>query len=78
MRKFIAGAAAAAMVVGSSVAQAAPVAFEDVRSASPVGESEQAVRTTHFVLGGLAFAILFFILWQINEDGENKNLPTSP
>ena len=38
MRKLFMGAAIAAMVAGSSVAQAAPIA--DVRSNSPVAEAE--------------------------------------
>ena len=39
MRKLIFGAAAATMVVGSTVAHAAPVA--DARVASPVAEGEE-------------------------------------
>lgn len=77
MRKLILGAAAAAMIVGSSVAQAAPVA----RNAAPVADSEGLAGTggTHLLLGALALGILIFILIQINnQDAQDENFPHSP
>jgi hypothetical protein len=78
MRKFIVGAAAAAMVAGSSVAQAAPVAapVEDVRAVSVV-EGED-LRGSALWLGLLAAVLLGFVLWQINDNDGEDNLPTSP
>lgn len=74
MRKLMMGAAAAAMLVGSSVAQAAPVA--NARTASPVADNEQLAGGTLwlFLLGA---GLLAFILFQINED-DDDNLPHSP
>lgn len=79
MRKFIVGAAAAAMVAGSSVAQAAPVAIDSARSSS-IGEAEElnGAGGTHLLLGLLAAGLLAVILWQVNEDGEDVDLPVSP
>ena len=74
MRKVITGAAAAAMLVGSTMAQAAPAV--DARTASPVAESEQAAGGALW-LGLLGAALLAFILFQINDDN-NDSLPTSP
>jgi len=77
MRKFILGAAAAAMITGSSIAQAAPVA----RDAAPVAEADQlaGAASTHLILGALALGLLVFILFQINDqDGEDLDLPHSP
>ena len=76
MRKLMAGAAAAAMVAGSSVAQAAPVAIEPVRAGSPVAEAE-GLGGSALWLGLLAAGLLAFVLWQINDD-EDDELPTSP
>ena len=77
MRKLIFGAAAAAMIAGSSVAQAAPMD----RAAAPVSASEQlgGEGSAPLLLGLLAAGLLVFILFQINEqDGEDVDLPTSP
>lgn len=75
MRKLILGAAAAAMITGSSIAQAAPVA----REAAPASTSEELAGGSHLVLGLLAAGLLVFILFQINDqDGEDVDLPTSP
>jgi len=77
MRKLILGAAAAAMITGSSIAQAAPVA----RDAAPVSEADQLAGAggTHLLLGALALGLLIFILIQINDqDGEDVSLPHSP
>jgi hypothetical protein len=77
MRKFIMGAAAAAMVAGSSVAQAAPIA--DVRSAPAVeGESLRGTGGTHLLLGLFAAVLLGFVLWQINDNDADDNFPVSP
>jgi len=76
MRKLILGAAAAAMIAGSSVAQAATVN----RAAVPVSDAEElAGGGGTIVLGVLAAALLVFILFQVNDqDGEDIDLPTSP
>jgi hypothetical protein len=74
MRKFFMGAAVAAMVAGSSVAQAAPIA--DARSGSPVSEAE-GLRGPHLWLGLLAAILLGLVIWQINDNG-GDDLPTSP
>lgn len=76
MRKLILGAAAAAMIAGSAVAQAAPVS----RAAVPVSDSEAlGGGAAPVVLGVLAAALLVFILVQVNDqDGEDVDLPTSP
>ena len=77
MRKFIVGAAAAAMVLGSSVAQAAPVAapVDDIRAASVAGADD--LRSTLW-LGLLAAVLLGLVIWQINDNDQEDNLPTSP
>ena len=79
MRKFIVGAAAAAMVAGSSIAQAAPVELGDVRTGSSVAEADELSGTggTHLMLGLLAAILLGFVLWQIN-DNDDVDLPRSP
>lgn len=78
MRNVIMGAAAAAMLAGSSVAQAAPVAIESARASSSVsGEELRGSNGTHLLLGALALGILIFVLFQIN-DNEDEDLPTSP
>ena len=74
MRKLFMGAAVAAMVAGSSVAQAAPIA--DARSGSPVSEAE-GLRSQHLWLGVLAAVLLGLVLWQIHDD-DGEDLPTSP
>ncbi len=74
MRKLIFGAAAATMVVGSTVAHAAPVA--DARVASPVAESEELAGPALW-LGLLAAGLLVFVLFQINDE-ESDDLPVSP
>ncbi len=72
MRKFIVGAAAAALVASGTVAQAAPVA----RTATPVDQSEGLFGGTIF-LGLLGAIVLGLIIWQISEDND-EDLPTSP
>jgi ammonia channel protein AmtB len=72
MRKFIVGAAAAALVASGTVAQAAPVA----RTAAPVEDSE-GMFGTPALLGILGAIVLGLIVWQINEDNDD-DLPTSP
>jgi len=77
MRKFFMGAAAAAMIAGSSVAQAAPVA--DVRSDAAIeGESLSGTGGTHLLLGLLAAVLLGIALWQINDNDADDNFPFSP
>jgi len=77
MRKFIVGAAAAAMLAGSTAAQAAPVAIEDARTGSAVTEAESLAGATLW-LALLAAGLLGFVLWQINDNDEEDNFPTSP
>ena len=76
MRKLFLGAAAAAMIAGSSVAQAAPVD----RAAAPVPASERLGEGGATIwLGLLAAALLVVALIQINDqDSEDIDLPTSP
>ena len=77
MRNVIMGAAAAAMLAGSSVAQAAPVAIESPRAGTSVtGEELRGKSGTHLLLGALALGILIFILFQINDD-EDDQVPIS-
>ena len=80
MRKYILGAAAAAMVAGSSIAQAAPVAIEDARASSAVSETDglRGKAGTHLILGVVALILLGFVLSQIMEDDDVDGLPTSP
>lgn len=79
MRKFIVGAAAAAMVAGSTIAQAAPIAapVADARVASVVGEAE-GLRGNVLWLGLLAAVLLGFVLWQINDNDPDDGFPVSP
>jgi hypothetical protein len=72
MRKFIVSAAAAAMVLGSTVAQAAPVA----RSGSDVAGEELGSPTIW--LGVLGLGLLVFVLFAINDNDGEDDLPTSP
>ena len=76
MRKVLMGAAAAAMVAGSSVAQAAPVA--DVRSDSPVAEAEGIAGDPAIWLGLLDAILLALALIGINGNDNGEGLPTSP
>lgn len=76
MRKLIMGAAAAAMVAGSSVAQAAPIA--DVRSGSPAAEADDLTGNSTIWLAVLAAILLALALWGINNNDEGEGLPTSP
>ena len=77
MRKFIMGAAVAAMVAGSSVAQAAPVA--SARAGAPVAQSEEiGGNSTHLLLGLLAAALLALALFGINDNDLDDNFPVSP
>ena len=75
MRKLFMGAAIAAMVAGSSVAQAAPIA--DARSGAPVAEAEGLQGSTLW-LGLLAAVLLGLVLWQINDNDSDDNFPVSP
>ena len=75
MRKFIMGAAVAAMVAGSSVAQAAPMA--DVRSDAQVAGAEDLAGSAWW-LGILAAALLALALFGINDDDADDNFPVSP
>jgi len=76
MRKFIVSAAAAAMVLGSTVAQAAPVAIDNARSGSDV--TGEALESSHLWLGLLGLGMLIFVLFAINDNDGEDDLPTSP
>ena len=78
MRKVIVGAAAAAMVLGSTVAQAAPVSapISDARVGTTV-EGESLGGSTVW-LGLLAAALLGLVIWQINDNDADDNFPVSP
>ena len=82
MRKFIVGAAAAAMVAGGSMAQAAPVGIEDARAGSAVSEADdlRGKNGTHLVLGLLAAIIVGFVVWQVMQGPDDNSglLPRSP
>jgi hypothetical protein len=75
MRKVIMGAAATAMLVGSTVAHAAtPVA--NARTGASVTKSD-ALHGGELWLAILAAGLLAFVLFQINND-DNETLPHSP
>jgi len=76
MRKLFMGAAIAAMVAGSSVAQAAPIA--DARSGAAVAEAEELGSGPHLWLGLLAAVLLGVVLWQINDNDADDDFPVSP
>jgi hypothetical protein len=76
MRKVLMGAAAAAMIAGSSVAQAAPVA--DIRSPAPVAEADEVGGGAGLWIGVLAAILLALALIAINEDDNPDGIPTSP
>ncbi len=76
MRKYIVSAAAAAMVLGSTVAQAAPVAIDNARSGSDV-TGENAIGSSIWI-GLLAAGLLIFVLFEINNNDEEEGLPHSP
>jgi hypothetical protein len=77
MRKFIVSAAAAAMVMGSTVAQAAPAAIDARSGASITGEAMEG-GGPEIWLGILGLGILVFILFAINDNDAEDGLPTSP
>ena len=72
MRKFIVSAAAAAMVLGSTVAQAAPVA----RTSSDVAGEE--LGSPAVWIGVLGLGLLIFVLFAINDNDGEDDLPHSP
>ncbi len=76
MRKFIVSAAAAAMVMGSTVAQAAPVAVDNARSGSDVTGEE--LGSPELWIGLLGLGLLVFVLFAINDNDAEDDLPTSP
>ncbi len=74
MRRILMGAAAAAMVAGSTIAQAAPVS--NVRTGAPVADADELAGPALW-LGLLAAGLLVFVLFQINDE-ESDELPVSP
>ena len=71
IRKALVALAAAGMVLGSTAAAAAPVAVDDVRAASPVGESEKL----SFYAYGLAFIIILGVILIIASDSDESISP---
>ena len=71
IRKALVALASAGMVLGSTAAAAAPVAVDDVRAASPVGESEQL----SFYGYALAFLILLGVILVIASDSDEAVSP---
>jgi hypothetical protein len=68
MHKLILSAAAAALIAGGTVAQAAPV-----RTAAPVENSENlggALGGAHALLGLLGAIALGLVIWQIADDDD--------
>ena len=79
MRKFIVSAAAAAMVLGSTVAQAAPVAIDSARTGSSLtGEQIAGENSAHIWLGLLGLGLLILVLFGINDNDGDEDLPHSP
>ena len=78
MRKFIVSAAAAAMVLGSTVAQAAPVAIDSARTGSSVTGEEMGGGSPHIWLGVLGLGLLILVLFGINDNDGDEDLPHSP
>lgn len=77
MRKFIVSAAAAAMVLGSTVAQAAPVAVDNARTGSDVS-GEAFAESPELWIGAFGLILLIFVLFAINDNDGEDGLPTSP
>lgn len=69
LRKIILSTAAVALVATPLAAQAAPV-----RTASPVGETEELSQALVAVIGGAVFALLVLLL----SDNNSNTAPTSP
>ena len=75
IRKALVALASAGMVFGSTAAAAAPVAVDDVRAVSPVGDSESMRgRSWGWIL---ALLIIAGVIGVIASDS-NENIPTSP
>ena len=78
MRKFIVSTAAAAMVLGSTVAQAAPVAIDGARTGSSLTGEEMGGGGAHIWLGVLGLGLLVLVLFGINDNDGEDDLPHSP
>jgi hypothetical protein len=72
IRKAFVALAAAGMVFGSTAAAAAPVAVDDVRAASPVGESEDLTGSWGWIL---ALIILAGVIGVVLADGDEAVSP---
>jgi hypothetical protein len=73
VRKAIVALAAAAMMLGSTAAAAAPVAVNDVRAASPVGDAEALKGSFGWIL---ALIILIGVIGVVAADsGEEPDSP---
>jgi hypothetical protein len=71
IRKALVALASAGMVLGSTAAAAAPVAVDDVRAASPVGEAENL----KFYAYGLVFIIILGVILIIASDSDEAISP---
>jgi hypothetical protein len=76
MRKVMMGAAAAAMLVASSLAQAAPVA--NARAGAPVADAEGQALGGDLVLVVLLVAAIVAFGFAVNEGNDGETLPRSP
>ncbi len=72
IRKALVALASAGMVFGSTAAAAAPVAVDDVRAASPVGDSEGLRGSWGWIL---ALIILAGVIGVVAADGDESVSP---
>lgn len=70
LRKLLTGTVAAAMIAAPVAAQAAP---SNLRTGSPVGESEEVVGSAIWIIGGIVLAGIILLL-VLDDDDE----PVSP
>jgi len=73
IRKALVALASAGMVIGSTAAAAAPVAVDDVRASSPVGEAEGMRGSFYWILVVVIVAAVIGII-----AGESEELSISP
>ena len=73
IRKALVALASAGMVFGSTAAAAAPVAVDDVRASSRVGEAESMRGSFAWILAAVIIAAVIGII-----AGESEELSVSP